>query len=83
MRGLCDGHVKASVSAQDFGEKDHAVLLAVDQAMAKRFERSTEITEYREFPGRSRFIIGQRGWGEVVGYALDSAEEQIDAAAPT
>jgi hypothetical protein len=51
--------------------------------MAKRFERSTEITEYREFPGRSRFIIGQRGWGQVVGYALDWAEEQIDAAAPT
>jgi hypothetical protein len=83
MWGLCDGRVRASVSAQNFGEKNHTVLLAVDQAMAKRFERSTEVTEYREFPGRSRFIIGKRGWGEVASYALDWAEEHIGAAAPT
>jgi hypothetical protein len=26
--------------------------------------------EYREFPGRSHFTIGQDGWEEVADYAL-------------
>jgi len=64
------------------GEKDHTVPPAVDRAMAKKFERSSATTEYKEFAGRSHFIIGQDGWEEVADYALSWAEEHARAAAP-
>jgi hypothetical protein len=35
--------------------------------------RSEAITEYKQFPGRSHFIVGQEGWEEVADYALEWA----------
>jgi pimeloyl-ACP methyl ester carboxylesterase len=52
------------------GEHDHTVPAAVDRSVAKHYEKSTALTEYKEFPGRSHFIIGQDGWQEVADYAL-------------
>jgi hypothetical protein len=43
----------------------------VDAAQAKKYRRSEAVTEYREFPGRSHFTIGQEGWEEVADYALE------------
>jgi signal transduction histidine kinase len=34
------------------------------------------VTEYKEFPGRTHFIIGQSGWEEVADYVLDWARDQ-------
>jgi len=55
------------------GGADHVVPAAVDRQMAKRQSKSAAITEYKEFPGRSHFTIGQEGWEEVADYALDWA----------
>jgi alpha-beta hydrolase superfamily lysophospholipase len=57
------------------GGSDHIVPAVVDKAMSKRFSRSVAITEYKEFPGRSHFIVGQEGWEEVADYALEWAIE--------
>jgi pimeloyl-ACP methyl ester carboxylesterase len=62
------------------GGSDHIVPAAVDEAMSKRFRRSRAVTDYKEFPGRSHFTVGQEGWEEVADYALDWAREH--AAAP-
>jgi pimeloyl-ACP methyl ester carboxylesterase len=62
------------------GGSDHIVPAAVDEAMSKRFRRSQAVTDYKEFPGRSHFTVGQEGWEEVADYALDWAREH--AAAP-
>jgi pimeloyl-ACP methyl ester carboxylesterase len=62
------------------GGSDHVVPAGVDAAAAKRFQRSEAITEYKEFPGRSDFTVGEDGWEEVADYALDWAVEH--AAAP-
>jgi pimeloyl-ACP methyl ester carboxylesterase len=62
------------------GGSDHVVPAAVDAAAAKRFQRSEAITEYKEFPGRSHFTVGEDGWEEVADFALDWAVEH--AAAP-
>jgi hypothetical protein len=51
------------------------VPATVDKQMAKRQSKSAALTEYREFPGRSHFTIGQEGWEEVADYALDWASE--------
>ena len=52
------------------GEHDHTVPAVVDRSVATHYEKSPALTEYKEFPGRSHFIIGQDGWEEVADYAL-------------
>ena len=58
------------------GGADHVVPASVDKATSKRFERKSEaITDYREFPGRSHFTVGEEGWEEVADFALEWARE--------
>ncbi len=46
------------------------------RATFKKYRRSEAITEYKELPGRSRYIAGQDGWDEVADYALRWATGQ-------
>ena len=57
------------------GEEDHLEPLALQTASAKRYGKSTAVTELQQFPGRSHYIIGQPGWEEVADYALNWAAE--------
>ena len=58
------------------GGDDHVVPASIDKATSKRFERkSTAVTDYHEFPGRSHFTVGEEGWEEVADFALDWARE--------
>lgn len=52
---------------------------------AARYRRSRAITEYREFPGRSHYTLGQGGWEDVADFALDWAARTAAArpAGPT
>jgi pimeloyl-ACP methyl ester carboxylesterase len=63
------------------GGSDHVVPAVVDAQAAKRYEKSEALTEYREFPGRSHYTIGQPGWEEVADYAIEWAEQH--AVVPT
>lgn len=64
------------------GGSDHVVPAPIDRATAKRFERkSSAITDYKEFPGRSHFTVGQDGWEEIADYALNWALEHATAPA--
>lgn len=64
------------------GGGDHVVPAVVDKSMANKYAKGTAVTEYKEFPGRSHFTIGEAGWEEVADYALDWAIENARAAAP-
>ena len=55
------------------GGVDHVVPASVDASAAKHYRKSSAVTDYKEFPGRSHFTIGQEGWEEVADYALDWA----------
>jgi len=57
------------------GGSDHVVPAAVDESTAKHYRKSNAITEYKEFPGRSHYTVGQDGWEEVADYALNWAVE--------
>lgn len=57
------------------GGADHVVPAAVERQMAHKQAKSEAITEYKEFPGRAHFTIGQDGWEEVADYALRWAVE--------
>ena len=63
------------------GGQDHTVPAAVDRSTAEHYRKSAAVTDYKEFPGRSHFIVGQEGWEEVADYALDWAREH--AVSPT
>jgi alpha-beta hydrolase superfamily lysophospholipase len=65
------------------GGSDHVVPASIDKATSERFQRkSSALTDYKEFPNRSHFTIGQEGWEEVSDYALDWAIEHARAGAP-
>jgi pimeloyl-ACP methyl ester carboxylesterase len=55
------------------GSEDHVVPPSVVKSNARLQDRSTSITAYKEFPGRSHYIFGQPGWEEVADFALDWA----------
>ena len=65
------------------GGSDHVVPAAVDESMAKHYRKSAALTEYKEYPGRSHFTIGQDGWEAVADDALNWAAEHAAAPAPT
>jgi pimeloyl-ACP methyl ester carboxylesterase len=58
------------------GGDDHVVPQQVDEAQAKKYRKSAAVTDFKAFPGRSHFTVGQEGWEEVADYALDWALER-------
>jgi pimeloyl-ACP methyl ester carboxylesterase len=65
------------------GGEDHVIPAKVNEANAKRYRKSKAVTDYKEFPGRAHFTLGQEGWEEVADYALDWAVDHARDAAPT
>jgi pimeloyl-ACP methyl ester carboxylesterase len=61
------------------GGPDHIVPPAVNKSNAKHYGKSSAITDYKEFPGRSHYTLGQPGWEEVADYALRWATENATA----
>jgi pimeloyl-ACP methyl ester carboxylesterase len=55
------------------GGEDHVAPASLNDANLKHYRRSDEITELKQFPGRSHYTLGQEGWEEVADYALDWA----------
>ena len=47
------------------GEVDRIVPASIVRRNFRRYTRSTAVTDLREFPGRSHWIIAQEGWQEV------------------
>jgi len=52
------------------GEKDVIMPAALNRKNFKKYRASSAVTEYKEFPGRSHYIIAEAGWEEVAEYAL-------------
>ena len=57
------------------GGEDHIVPASVDASTAKHYAKSSAVTDYKVFPDRSHFTIGQPGWEVVADYALRWAVE--------
>jgi len=55
------------------GGKDHVSPASLTEDNYTHYRNSTAITDYKEFPGRSHYTLGQDGWEEVADYALDWA----------
>ena len=53
------------------GGNDHVSPASVVEANFKLYRKSMAVTEYREFPERTHYTLGQDGWEEVADYALN------------
>ncbi len=52
------------------GEKDHIVPAVLNKSNFNKYMASSSITEFKMFPGRDHFVIGEKGWEEVADYSL-------------
>jgi pimeloyl-ACP methyl ester carboxylesterase len=59
------------------GGEDHIAPPSITKANARAQHKSKAITAYKEFPGRSHFILGQEGWEEVADFALSWAANPV------
>lgn len=53
------------------GELDRTVEARMTLANLRKYARSTAVTDHREFPGRTHWIVRQPGWEEVADHVLD------------
>jgi alpha-beta hydrolase superfamily lysophospholipase len=65
-----ENHIRAPLLLIS-GGKDHVSPPAVVAANYKLFRKSSAVTEYKEYPERTHFTVGQEGWEDVADYALD------------
>ena len=61
------------------GALDRTVEARMNLANFRKYARSTAVTDYREFPGRTHWIVGQPGWEEVADHGLDWLAKQLPA----
>ena len=64
------------------GSADHLVPPSINRANVKKYQGSAAVTDYREFPNRTHFIVGEPGWEEVADFALQWAEKNARAQVP-
>ena len=53
--------------------RDHTVPASVVKANYDLYRKSTAVTEYKEYPERTHWTLGQDRWEDVADYALDWA----------
>ena len=56
------------------GEMDVIMPAALNLKNFRKYASSAAVTEFKEFSGRSHYIIAEKGWEEVAQYALSWAE---------
>jgi pimeloyl-ACP methyl ester carboxylesterase len=53
------------------GSTDHIIPAHLNQRNFKRYPQNGSIVEYKEFPGRNHFVLGQRGWEGDASFILN------------
>ena len=92
LRFTNDQRRRLAVLAKRLGRRQLAAIAGIvtpdtilrwyRQLVAKKYDGSEAIVEYKEFPGRTHFTLGQPGWEEVADYALDWAMTHVAERSP-
>lgn len=53
------------------GAEDHLIPSSLNRSNAKRYNSHASVVDFKEFPGRTHFILGQKGWEEVATYGAE------------
>ena len=65
------------------GGRDHVSPESVVEANFRLYGNSSATTEYREFPERTHYTLGQAGWEEVADYSLGWALSHTAEGSPS
>jgi len=65
------------------GSNDNIIPPHLSWRNYKAYKAADSITDYRELPGRTHFVLGQRTWKEDAGYVLDWLCHRLSAADAT
>lgn len=63
------------------GSEDHIIPAGLNRSNYAKYRRFAARTDFKEFPGRTHWIIAQDGWEEVAGYVASWLEEVQGGAA--
>lgn len=58
------------------GSVDHLIPPSLIQTLYKKYRGSASVIDYKEFPGRNHFLMGQKNWEEVADYCLEWLSKQ-------
>lgn len=58
------------------GDKDHIIPAHLNKRNFKRYKQNGSVTEYKEFPGRNHFVVGQPTWAEDAAYIHNWLQQQ-------
>jgi pimeloyl-ACP methyl ester carboxylesterase len=58
------------------GSIDHIIPASLNRTNYARYGASRSVADFKEFPGRTHFLIGQKGWEEIAGYVSSWLEEK-------
>lgn len=50
------------------GSEDQFIPASLNYTNYQKYKHQSSITEYKEFPGRNHFVLGQPGWKEIADY---------------
>jgi pimeloyl-ACP methyl ester carboxylesterase len=53
------------------GGNDNIIPPGINKTNYKKYSAGTSVTDFKEFPGRNHFILGQKGWEEVADYCME------------
>jgi pimeloyl-ACP methyl ester carboxylesterase len=56
------------------GTNDHIIPASLNQANYRRYSHPSSVTDFKEFAGRTHYLIGQEGWQEIASYIIDWLE---------
>jgi alpha-beta hydrolase superfamily lysophospholipase len=57
------------------GSEDHIIPPVLNRTNFRRYSDGASVTSFKEFPGRTHFIIGQENWEEVAQFVYDWLEK--------
>ncbi|MVM33551.1 alpha/beta fold hydrolase [Spirosoma sp. HMF4905] len=53
------------------GSNDHIVPASLNYSNYKKYKDKNSVTDFKEFEGRTHFVLGQKNWQEVADYCLN------------
>jgi len=57
------------------GSTDHFIPASLNNSNYKKYKNKNSITDYKDFPGRNHFVLGQPSWREEAGYIAEWIEK--------
>jgi pimeloyl-ACP methyl ester carboxylesterase len=58
------------------GGADHTIPASLNKANFVKYKQSSSVTDYKEFPERVHFTIGQQGWNKVADFVASWLKDQ-------